>query len=113
MLRDFHKSNYKFRAGVCQSHGAQYGYPLSLIRQSCHHYARYAYQNFLAHELDNLLCREKKDQANFFQANVSTDPLGVYDPPTSAVLPHRARQKSLSSAITLEDAMTPDLVSLQ
>jgi hypothetical protein len=115
-IRGYFKNNYKFRVGMDLSHGAHYGYLLSLIRHSCHHYTRYAYQHFLAHELDNLLCREKKDQANFFQANVSTDPLGVYDPPTSAGLPHRpirARQKSLSSAMTLEDAMTPDLVSPQ
>jgi hypothetical protein len=98
---------------VYQSHGAHYGYPLFLIR---HHYTRYACQHFLAHELDTLLRSAKKDQADFSQANVSTDPLGVYDPPTSAGLPHRpirARQKSLSSAITLEDAMTTDLVSAQ
>jgi hypothetical protein len=99
-----------------QSHGAQYGYPLSLIRQSRHHYTRYAYQHFLSHALDKLLRSAKKDQANFSQANVSIYPLGVCYPPTSAGLPHRpirARQKSLSSAMTLEDAMTPDLVSPQ
>jgi hypothetical protein len=98
------------------SHGANDGYPLSLIRQSRHHYTQYAYQNFFAHALDKLLRSAKKDQANFSQANVSTDPLGVCYPPTSAGLPHRhirARQKSLSSAMTLENAMTPDLVSPQ
>jgi hypothetical protein len=98
------------------SHGAHYGYPFSLIRHARRHYPQYTCQDFLAPGLDKLLHSAKKDQANFSQANVSTDPLGVYDPPTSAGLPHRsirARQKSLSSAMTLEDAMTPDLVSPQ
>jgi hypothetical protein len=101
---------------VCQSHGAQYCYPLSLISQSRHHYTQYAYQPFLAHALDKLLRSAKKDQANLSQENVSTYPLGVYDPPTSAGLPHRplrARKQSLSIARTLEDAMAPDLVSSQ
>jgi hypothetical protein len=104
ILRYYCKNNYKFRVGMYQSHGVQYGYLLSLISQSRHHYTQYAYQPFLAHALDKLLRSAKKDQANLSQENVSTYPLGVCYPPTSAVLYHRPireRQKSLSIASTL------------